>query len=91
MAHTLTNVLGTHEGDVRVELHHVELEDGDQLLLSTDGLTDLVDDDAIARVLHGAGSAADACRELVELALAAGGRDNVTTIVCRYRVAEPAR
>jgi protein phosphatase len=90
-AHTLTNALGTHEGEVRVELHHVLLEDGDQLLLSTDGLTDMVDDAAIARALHDSGAAADACRALVNMALAAGGRDNVTTVVCRYRLSGPGR
>jgi PPM family protein phosphatase len=89
MAHTLTNALGTHEGEIRVELHHMPLEDGDQLLVATDGLSDMVDDDLIARTLHDAPSAADACRALVDRALAAGGRDNVTTVVCRFSACAP--
>lgn len=89
MAHTLTNALGTHEGGLRVELHHVLLEDGDQLLLSTDGLTDMVDDEAIAGTLRDSGAAADACRALVDSALAAGGRDNVTVVLSRYRMSTP--
>ena len=54
--------------------------EGDRLLLCSDGLTDVVGDDEIAATLaHGP---ADGCAErLVELALAAGARDNVTVVV----------
>jgi PPM family protein phosphatase len=86
MAHTLTNSLGSHEGEVRVELHHVRLAEGEQLLFATDGLTDLIDGETIAGVLGAPGAAAQACGRLVDLALAAGGHDNVTVILSRYRV-----
>lgn len=53
---------------------------GDRLLLCSDGLTDLVDESAVARAL--AIASRERCAErLVELALAAGGRDNVSVIV----------
>src|SRR4029078_8414198 len=74
MAHTLTNALGTHEGDLRVELHHLRLENGDQVLISSDALTDMVDNATIVRTLRDAATSADACRLLVDAALAAGGR-----------------
>ena len=82
--HILTNVLGTGPGQIEVECLHLHLEKGDQVLLCTDGLNEMVPDRAIEQVLAQTGSAADACRGLVEQALAAGGRDNVTVVVGRY-------
>jgi PPM family protein phosphatase len=53
---------------------------GDRLLLCSDGLTDFVDETAIADALSEPGPAR--CVErLVELALASGGRDNVSAVV----------
>ena len=53
---------------------------GDRLLLCSDGLSDVVDDATIAATLRIADRAACAAR-LIELALAAGGRDNVSAVV----------
>jgi protein phosphatase len=50
-------------------------------MLCSDGLTDLVDDDAIREVLIERREPSDACRRLIDLALANGGRDNITVIV----------
>jgi hypothetical protein len=44
------------------------------------------DETAIAEVLRRAGTAAEACRELVDRALANGGRDNVTVVLGRYSI-----
>jgi PPM family protein phosphatase len=86
LRHVLTNVLGGREGPVRVEWRNMRLADGDQILLCTDGLTDLVPHAAIQEVLRSARTAADACRALVDLALAAGGKDNVTVVLGRYHI-----
>jgi serine/threonine protein phosphatase PrpC len=88
--HVLTSALATRGAFVQVELKRSRLEDGDQVLLCSDGLTEMVPDEDIARVLGGAATAADACRQLVDLALAAGGKDNVTVIVGRYRIPDAA-
>lgn len=53
------------------------LQDGDVLLLCSDGLTDLVPDRVIAAMLGGR-EPLEACRMLISQALAAGGHDNVT-------------
>jgi protein phosphatase len=84
--HILTGAIATRGAFVQVELRHHRLADGDQLLLCTDGLTEMVSEDVIARTLSAAKSSADACRRLVDLALEAGGKDNVTVAVGRYRI-----
>ncbi|WP_166140817.1 PP2C family protein-serine/threonine phosphatase [Nocardioides ochotonae] len=75
-------VLRTLDGDPAdpgPDIAGVDVRAGDRLLLCTDGLSDLLDDAAIAALLPG--SAAEAVAALVEAALAAGGRDNVTCAV----------
>ena len=63
---------------------------GDKLLLCTDGLTKHVTDDEIAAVMRTSGSAASACRALVDRALERGGTDNVTVVAgCLRRVTAP--
>ena len=84
--HVLTGSIATYGEQAQAELCQVWLADGDQLLLCTDGLTDMVSDVAIGEVLERNGSAADACHALVELALEAGGLDNVTVILARYQL-----
>jgi protein phosphatase len=85
LRHVLTNALGVSEGRFKPEVQRVSLIDEDQVLLCTDGLTDMVDDATIGTVLRTTRSAREACQTLVELALANGGRDNVTVVLARYR------
>jgi protein phosphatase len=84
--HVLTGAIATLREEAQAELSQVWLEDGDQLLLCTDGLTDMVAEAAIAQVLERAQTATDASRALVDLALAGGGEDNVTVVVARYHI-----
>jgi protein phosphatase len=87
--HKLTNCLGGPEQEVRVEFHHLRLADGDRLLLCTDGLTDMVRDEEIARTLDRHAQPQEAAQALVDLALEHGGRDNVTVVVARYALKGP--
>jgi serine/threonine protein phosphatase PrpC len=82
--HILVNALGGFDEDVEVDVDQLELANGDRMLLCSDGLTDLVDDDTICRVLVECRESAEACQRLVDLALARGGRDNVTVVVANY-------
>jgi serine/threonine protein phosphatase PrpC len=82
--HILTNVLGGTLERVDVDVDLLRLDDGDRLLLCSDGLTDGVNDDTIAATLGAAVSSRDACDRLVQLALDAGGRDNITVIVASF-------
>jgi PPM family protein phosphatase len=85
----LVQAVGGSYVDFRPDVIHFTIEDQDQLLLCTDGLTEMVDDVLIGSVLEDSDSAQSGCRKLVELALAGGGRDNVTVVVARYSFREP--
>ena len=81
-AHVLTRVLigNAHEAP---DLVRGALEAGDVLLLATDGLTGMLDDDAIADVLGQPLPVAHLADELITLANAAGGIDNSTAVLIR--------
>ena len=84
LRHILTNALGSSQNDVDTDIRRWTLANGDRLLLCTDGLTDMLDDAGIAAVLARETRSNEACQQLVERALANGGRDNVTVILARY-------
>jgi protein phosphatase len=84
MRHVLTAAVGSLGQDVDPQVQRFKLQPGDQLLLCTDGLTETVGDATIARVLRQAKTAQKACQELVDLALAGGGTDNVTVVLANF-------
>jgi protein phosphatase len=87
-SHLLWNVIGGKGDEVRPEVHKARLSTNDSLLLCTDGLTYHVSDDKIAELLGSDLSAADLCQQLVDAANEAGGSDNITIVVARFRDAE---
>jgi PPM family protein phosphatase len=84
--HKLTNCLGGSEESLWVEFHHFRLANGDQLLLCTDGLTDMLEDEDIAGVLNERPDPQETARALVDRALERGGKDNVTVVLAEYAV-----
>jgi PPM family protein phosphatase len=82
--HMLTGVLGGRGSKDAPEAQIHRLEDGDRLLLCTDGLTNMLDDHAIADIVARANSMEDGCRQLIDQALQRGGKDNVTVILAQY-------
>ncbi|MEN3329772.1 MAG: family protein phosphatase [Acidobacteriota bacterium] len=86
LSSVLVDALGSPEGECDPQVDDYLLANDDQLLLCTDGLTDMVDDTEIELVLNNAANAKSACRNLIDLSLNNGGRDNVTVIVARYSI-----
>lgn len=80
----LTRAVGI-EGRPQPDLFPVELGPGDVLLLCSDGLHGMVDDRAIREILEADWSLDSRCDALIDAALDAGGKDNVTVLL-----AEPA-
>lgn len=76
----ITRAVGVGE-DVAPDFWLRPPEQGERFLLSSDGLTGEVDDDAIRQVLVDEADPSVAALRLVERAISAGGHDNVTAVV----------
>lgn len=79
----ILQALGTTE-QVAVDLTFVELRRGDRILLCSDGLSGLVNDDAIREEMACVGPLPKLVERLIDLANGAGGHDNVTCIVADF-------
>jgi len=83
-ARTAGNLISTVGGtEMTPSIGLVDLVPGDVLLLCTDGLTKHVADAQIAEQLGKNHPAEESARALMDMALAAGGSDNVTVIVAK--------
>lgn len=80
----LTRAIGLDDS-LRIDFHQGELQIGDTLLLSSDGVHQVLKNAAMRELLGAAETAQQASERLVEAALAAGGRDNATALVVRVR------
>ena len=83
----LSQCLGFEAWDMPLKpvLAEFDFVAGDRLLLCSDGLTDMVDDPGIAAILDADGPLEDVAEALQRAALAAGGHDNVTTVLVEVR------
>ncbi len=90
LRHVITNAVGGTSASLKVEVHKLQLEAGDRVLLCSDGLTGMLSDEEINQVLLDADDPVVACHQLVLHANEAGGRDNITAVVADFRVATHA-
>lgn len=86
LGHVLTRAMGAGDSRPEHDIHHLDLQDDDRILLCSDGLTRFVPEPELASLMMAFAGSADAARSLVDRALAQGGTDNITAIVARYRV-----
>jgi protein phosphatase len=80
-SNVLSRAIGAHDATPAIGL--VDFQEGDIVLLCSDGLTKHVEDEALQRALEEETSAEAACRRLLNAALDGGGKDNITLIVAR--------
>ncbi len=88
LRHVLTNALGGEETDGNAEIHRLRLCDGEHIVLCSDGLHVMVDDEQVAEILKRERASNPACEALVKRALDNGGKDNVTVVVAGYSIPE---
>ena len=83
----LTQYVGIDAAEMVIEAYKntIQMKNKDIFLLCSDGLTDVVDEAEISRILTETDSPAEASRQLVDAALARNGKDNITVIVLLYR------
>ena len=80
-SHILLNSLGGGNEAARATIRQLALKSDDQLLLCSDGLTDMVSDEVISSELAGDRPSQITCDSLVARALENGGKDNVTVVL----------
>lgn len=80
----ITRALGQWE-ELEIEMQDLELVDGDQLLLCSDGLSGMVSDPEISALLQAYPSPEQSSHTLIEVANSYGGKDNITVIVAGFQ------
>lgn len=83
MRNALTNVVGAKR---RTDVHVIEetLAGGELLVLTTDGVHGVLDDESIEQLLLDAGDEREMAGKLVAAALSRGSHDNCTALIARY-------
>lgn len=66
---------------VEIDFFEVELNPGDIILMCTDGLTNMVDDDEILRLVRTGVDTADIAENLIKMANHNGGKDNIGVVI----------
>ena len=78
----ITRAVGAAE-DIKVDFFEVDLEKTDEILLCSDGLTNMIEDDDICRIMKEHASVEEQVQNLIREANLNGGRDNISAIVIR--------
>lgn len=79
----LTRALGI-DPEEETDLNLLDLKEGDQLLLCSDGLTNMVEEDEIACLLKSEADPREKAEKLMSMAIAGGGKDNITLTLLKY-------
>ena len=80
--HKITMAIGL-KNDVNPDFYRLELNEGDIILLCTDGLHDMLNDHQIEEIIKKYEKLSDIAGELVKKANESGGNDNITIVVAR--------
>ncbi len=78
----ITRAVGV-SGTLKVDLFDVDLDPGDRILLCTDGLTNMVEDGEISRIVRKETTLESAARRLVASANLNGGKDNISVVLAQ--------
>ena len=76
----ITRAVGA-EDTVKADFFSVRLEEGDTVLMCTDGLTNMLEDEEIRMIMDGARDIVERAQELVDAANDNGGKDNISVIL----------
>ena len=76
----ITRAIGASD-TVEVDFFTVELSPGDTVLMCSDGLTNMLEDEEIRMILSGQMDLSEKARKLIEAANAHGGKDNIAVVL----------
>ena len=80
MKHILVRAVGIHE-TVEADVYEMQPLSGDLILMCSDGLTDMLEDEEIHEAVLQGGDLTEICNRLIDMANERGGLDNVTTVL----------
>ncbi|MBR3645514.1 MAG: Stp1/IreP family PP2C-type Ser/Thr phosphatase [Lachnospiraceae bacterium] len=83
----ITRAVGV-EQNVVADIFQIDIQDGDKLLLCSDGLSNMVEDYDIKRVVTGGRSVKESVLQLVDMANANGGKDNISAVLIQPQLEE---
>lgn len=76
----ITRAIGAKD-TIEIDFFHEELKSGDIVLMCSDGLTNMLEDEEIGRILKSQGTIEERAEKLVEAANNNGGKDNIAVIL----------
>ena len=79
----ITRAVGIH-APVKIDFFDVKLEKGDRILLCSDGLTNMVEDEDILHIVKKCESLEEAGQRLVNEANKNGGKDNISVVLAEF-------
>lgn len=82
----LSDVVGAGRDAPAVDVERIHLCDRDVILMCSNGVTSVLDDETIADVLAHPRRPADQCRQLIELVESRGGGEDATALIARYSI-----
>lgn len=85
----VTRALGV-DSFVQIEVNEFSVQPGDLFVLCSDGLTDMVDDDDLAALARMPIALESKAEQMIELANALGGRDNISVVLVQTAISEEA-
>ena len=76
----ITRAIGI-EQEIEIDFFDEDIFEGQRILLCSDGLTNMLEDGDILRILNGSGELQEKAERLIDLANKNGGKDNITVII----------
>ena len=76
----ITRAIGARD-TIEIDFFNEELQDGDIVLMCSDGLSNMLEDEEIGKILRKKGSLEERAEKLVEAANNNGGKDNIAVII----------
>lgn len=76
----ITRAIGARD-TIEIDFFHEELKSGDIVLMCSDGLTNMLEDEEISRILKSQDTIEERAEKLIEAANSNGGKDNIAVII----------
>lgn len=76
----ITRAVGAQDG-IEIDFFHETLQQGDLVLMCSDGLTNMLEDAQIHKILSGSSGIEDKAYSLIKAANENGGKDNIAVVI----------